>query len=144
VNHAYGRGPITGGFFPTDVADVPGGWFDLDHDQRWSAVGSAVFSESHLYLSATGIYGSGLTNGAGIEQPIGRGLFDRNAAIHVDPSFILNASAGYTVKVDGRPVRPEVYVDNVLDKKYLLKGAFFSGASVGRPRTIQARLNLAF
>ena len=34
INHAYGRGPVTGGFFPTDIADVPGGWFDLDHDQR--------------------------------------------------------------------------------------------------------------
>jgi hypothetical protein len=30
----------------------------------------------------------------------------------------------------------------VLNHKYLLKGAFFSGASVGRPRTVQVRLNL--
>jgi hypothetical protein len=33
-------------------------------------------------------------------------------------------------------------VDNILDKKYLLKGAFFSGASVGRPRTFQLRVNI--
>ena len=31
LNHAYGHGPITGGFFPTDT---PEGFFDLDHDQR--------------------------------------------------------------------------------------------------------------
>jgi outer membrane receptor for Fe3+-dicitrate len=35
-------------------------------------------------------------------------------------------------------------VDNLLDHKYLLKGAFFSGASAGRPRTIQAKLEVAF
>src|SRR3989449_3662383 len=28
LNHAYGRGPITGGFFP---AEAPPGYFDLDH-----------------------------------------------------------------------------------------------------------------
>jgi hypothetical protein len=39
-------------------------------------------------------------------------------------------------------VRPELYVEYVFDKKYLLKGAFFSGASVGRPRNIQLRVNL--
>jgi outer membrane receptor for Fe3+-dicitrate len=39
-------------------------------------------------------------------------------------------------------LRPEMYVDNVFDHKYLLKGAFFSGASVGRPRSVQLRLNV--
>jgi outer membrane receptor for Fe3+-dicitrate len=39
-------------------------------------------------------------------------------------------------------IRPEFYVDNIFDKKYLLKGAFFSGRSVGRPRTFQVRLNI--
>ena len=68
INHGYGRGPITGGFFPTDVADVPGGWFDLDHDQRVSGLASAVYAAHRLYLSATGIYGSGLTNGADIDR----------------------------------------------------------------------------
>jgi hypothetical protein len=118
LNHGYGRGPITGGFFPTDVAH-------------------------RVYLSATGTYGSGLTNGADITAPIGHGLFDFNKAIHVDPSFVLNASAGYSFKAGSRLVRPEFYVDNLLDRKYLLKGAFFSGASVGRPRAFQLRLNVS-
>ena len=142
LNHAYGRGPITGGFFPIDVADVPGGWLDLDHDQRLSWVASGTYSAHGAYVSATGIYGSGLTNGADITQPIGLGLADFNKDIHVDPNAILNASAGYTLTVGNRIVRPQVYVDNVFDKKYLLKGAFFSGASVGRPRSVQVRLNV--
>jgi hypothetical protein len=142
INHAYGRGPITGGFFPTDIADVPGGWFDLDHDQRLSWVASATYSAHKAYLTATGIYGSGLTNGADITQPIGLGLTDFNRDIHVDPNVILNASAGYSVLVGNTVVRPQLYVDNVFDKKYLLKGAFFSGASVGRPRSIQFRINV--
>ena len=143
VNHAYGRGPITGGFFPTDIADVPGRWFDLDHDQRVSGVASAVYSAHQLYVSGTGIYGSGLTNGADITQPIGRGLFDFNRDIHVSPNFILNASAGYSVVVGNTPVRPAIYVDNVFDRRYLLKGAFFSGASVGRPRSVQLRVSVS-
>ena len=42
----------------------------------------------------------------------------------------------------GVVVRPQVYVENVLDSHYLLKGAFFSGASVGRPRSVQVRVNV--
>jgi hypothetical protein len=33
-------------------------------------------------------------------------------------------------------------VENLLDHHYLLKGAFFSGAEVGRPRSVQFRLNV--
>jgi len=33
-------------------------------------------------------------------------------------------------------------MDNVFDRAYLLKGAFFSGASVGRPRTVQLRVSI--
>ena len=31
-------------------------------------------------------------------------------------------------------LRPQLFVENLFNKKYALKGAFFSGASVGRPR----------
>jgi len=102
-----------------------------------------VYSAHQLNLSATGIYGSGLTNGADITAPIGRGLFDLNKSIHVDPNFIVNASAGYSLIVGNTVLRPEIFVDNAFDRHYLLKGAFFSGASVGRPRTIQAKLTVS-
>jgi hypothetical protein len=139
LNHAYGFGAITGGFFPTQA---PAGTFDLDHDQRLSAVGSVLYSRQGLFVSTTGIYGSGLTNGADPDSTYGTGLLDFNKSIKVDPSFILNASAGYTFVLGGAVLRPQVYIENVLDHRYLLKGAFFSGASVGRPRSVQVRLNV--
>ncbi len=144
LSHAYGRGPVTGGFFPKDPADVPGGWFDLDHDQRVSAVVSATYSAHRFFLSGTGIYGSGLANGADIAEPIGRGLLDFNSGIHVDPSFILDAATGYSFAMGPAVVSPQLYVNNVLGTHYLLKGAFFSGASVGRPRSVEVRLNVAY
>ncbi len=139
LNHAYGIGPITGGFFPTDN---PPGYFDLDHDQRISALATVNYADRRLFASVTGTYGSGLTNGADPDSTYGRGLFDFNTSIKVDPSFILGASAGYALALSGVYLRPEIYVDNLLNHKYLLKGAFFSGASVGRPRTVLVRLNL--
>ena len=84
----------------------------------------------------------GLTNGEDPDSTYGRGLFDFNRSIHVAPNFVLNASAGYILPVSGVFLRPEIYVDNVLNHKYLLKGAFFSGASVGRPRSVLVRLNV--
>ncbi|HEY7237450.1 MAG TPA: TonB-dependent receptor [Gemmatimonadaceae bacterium] len=142
LNHAYGTGPITGGFFPEDT---PEGQFDLDHDQRLSMVGSVTYSFSQLYLSGTGIYGSGLTNGvepADCNCTVGTGLFDFNKGIHVSPSTIFNLSAGYSLVAGASVIRPELYIENIFDKKYLLKGAFFSGASVGRPRSIQLKVNV--
>jgi hypothetical protein len=142
LNHAYGNGPITGGFFP---ADAPQGYFDLDHDQRLSAVASGTYSFRQSYASLTGTYGSGLTNGvapADCGCSYGTGLFDFNRGIKVQPNFILNGSAGISLPFGRALLRPEFYVDNILDKKYLLKGAFFSGASVGRPRTFQIRINI--
>ena len=139
LNHAYGIGPITGGFFPVEP---PSGDFDLDHDQRLSGVASVVYSQRGFYASATGIYGSGLINANPPDSTYGTGLFDFNKSNHVSPNFILNASAGYTLAVGNVVIRPQLYVDNVFDHKYLLKGAFFSGASVGRPRSVQLRVNI--
>ena len=143
LNHAYGHGPITGGFFPTDE---PTGYFDLDHDQRLSILGSGTYSLKQGYMSLTGTYGSGLTNGvdpADCNCSYGTGLFDFNRGIKVKPSFILDGSIGTSFAIGRALVRPEFYVDNIFNKTYLLKGAFFSGASVGRPRTFQFRLNIA-
>jgi outer membrane receptor for Fe3+-dicitrate len=60
----------------------------------------------------------------------------------VAPSVILNASAGCALVFRGVVVRPQLHVQNVLDHQYLLKGAFCSGRSVGRPRSIQVRVNV--
>jgi hypothetical protein len=143
LNHAYGNGPITGGFFPTDE---PQGFFDLDHDQRLSVLGSATYSLRQAYASLTGTYGSGLTNGvdpADCDCSYGTGLLDFNQGIKVKPSFILGASTGISLPFGRSLIHPEFYVDNILNKKYLLKGAFFSGASVGRPRQFQFRVSIS-
>ena len=143
VIHAYGRAPITGGFLPSEP---PSGYFDLDHDQRFSFVASGTYSANKLFVSATAIYGSGLTNGLTTDDAptasYSTGLFDANRAFKVDPSTIVNASAGYTIVAGRTVIRPQLYVENLFDARYLLKGAFFSGASVGRPRSLQVRLNV--
>lgn len=147
LNHAYGFGTITGGFFPSAP---PSNAFDLDHDQRISALASAVYSAQHFYVGATGTFGSGLTNGLTPDPsdpslpPYGTGLFDFNRGYKVKPSFVLDLNAGYQLVVGSTAVRPEIHIDNVFDNWYLLKGAFFSGASVGRPRTVQVQVNVAY
>ena len=40
LNHAYGIGPITGGFFPLQT---PPTYFDLDHDQRMSGMWNPIY-----------------------------------------------------------------------------------------------------
>jgi len=140
LNHAYGKGPITGGFFPVDSTGVPGNWFDLDHDQRISSVASVTFAQHHFVGGLTGIYGTGLTNGADITAPIGTSLTSFNSSIHVAPSFITELSLAYTFVLTRGLLTPQIFVDNLFNSQYLLKGAFFSGASAGRPRTIQLQL----
>ncbi len=157
LNHAYGQGPITGGFFPIAT---PNAYFDLDHDQRLSSVWNVLYSQGAFYLSTTGTYGSGLTNGltpnatvpndtgsvaAGTYQPGANhyctGLFCFNTEFKVHPSYIQAFAVGYTFFVGRTYLRPEFFVDNAFDAHYILKGAFFSGESVGRPRTFEVRLN---
>jgi outer membrane receptor for Fe3+-dicitrate len=71
------------------------------------------------------------------------GLFCFNAPFKVAPNYIQSLSAGYSLVAGNTVVRPEIFIDNLFDRRYLLKGAFFSGASAGRPRTVQFRLNVA-
>jgi outer membrane receptor protein involved in Fe transport len=45
LNHAYGYGPITGGFFAVQPPTTP---HDLDHDQRLSGVASLVYAARRI------------------------------------------------------------------------------------------------
>jgi hypothetical protein len=151
--HAYGYGAVTGGFF---TATPPGQPFDLDHDQRLSATAGLTYGAKGLLLTATGIYGSGLNGGLvpnspnlanydptlPTTQPLGTGLFAFDRAFHVKPSFIVDASAGYTFLLGNVEVRPQLFVNNLFDLKYSLKGAFFAGAQFGKPRAVQFKVNL--
>jgi hypothetical protein len=157
LNHAYGIGPITGGFFPIQT---PPTYFDLDHDQRFSGVWNLLYSQHRIDVSATGIYGTGLTNGFtpdtnryNIGTPGTSGfqpgnasyctsLFCFNRAFKVAPSYIQNLSLGYYFYAGQTSIKPEVFFANLFNSAYILKGAFFSGQSIGRPFTVQFKLSI--
>jgi hypothetical protein len=60
--------------------------------------------------------------------------------VKVPPSFIVNTSVGGSVRIFDWSVRPERFVDNLFNLRYVLKGAFTSGPSLGRPRTAALRV----
>ena len=114
----------------------------------------ANYSANRLFASATEIYGSGLTNGKDytITDPkdpaycgcsYGTGLLAFNSGVKVSPNYITDLALGYTWIAGGTVIRPQIFVDNAFNKVYILKGAFFSGASAGRPRSVQVRVTIS-
>jgi carboxypeptidase family protein len=158
LNHGYANGPVTGGFFQLAQPD---GTFDFDHDQRVSVVANLLYTWGQAYVSTTGIYGTGLTASYSpvdsIPNTIGKpgtanyqpgaklycnGLLCFNTAFKVPPSYIQQWDVGYVFVVGRTTVRPDFFVDNVWGNNYILKGAFYSGQSIGRPRTFTGRLSI--
>ncbi|HLX11676.1 MAG TPA: TonB-dependent receptor, partial [Bacteroidota bacterium] len=140
LNHAYGTGNVYGGFTGLAGSDLNG--TDLDHDQRLSIVGSINYQPADWYANLTAIYGSGLTNGAGI-YPYGTGLFDFNTNNHTSPSTIFDIAGGYSFRLHGgTTLTPSLYVTNVLNHLHLIKGAYFSGASYEEPRNVVFKMAL--
>ena len=140
LSHASAHGPVTGGFFPTPY---PSGWFDQDHDQRLSIVANTEYAPRIGYVSVTGIFGSGLTNGFPGAAPNYTGLFDFNPRVKVAPTFIVNPSAGTHLTIRGSTAQVELFIDNAFNRRYILKGAFTSGPSVGRPRSAQVKVSVS-
>ncbi len=137
IIHAYGTGPVSGGFIAPDSSKAP---FDLDHDQRLSAVIGLNYQPENWFLNLTGIYGSGLANGND-NYVFKTGLFDFNQGAHTAPSWIFNLSAGYTFRItDDHTLAPSIYITNILDHNHLIKGAFFSGASFEERRNVVFKL----
>ena len=131
--HAYGIGPVSGGYLPPDNSTAP---FDLDHDQRLSVVVGLNYQPQNWYGNLVGIYGSGLTNGIN-NYSFQTGLFDFNQTEHTTPSWIFNLSGGYIIPVgNGSAIEPSISITNLLDHEHLLKGAFFSSASFEERRNI--------
>ena len=138
IIHAYGIGPITGGFIPQNLSTVP---FDLDHDQRLSAVIGLNYQPEDWFVNLTGTYGSGLTNYNG-NYIFKTGLFDLNQGAHTTPAFIFNVSAGYKFNLGGgQTLEPSIYITNIFDHQHLVKGAFFSGASYEEPRNLVFKIS---
>ena len=131
--HAYGTGPVSGGFLPPDSSTTP---FDLDHDQRLSVVAALNYQPQNWFINLTGIYGSGLANGND-DYAFQTGLFEFNQGAHTTPSWIFNLSGGYTFPLgNGSSIQPSIYITNLLDHSHLIKGAFFSGASFEERRNV--------
>jgi hypothetical protein len=141
IIHAFGMGPVSGGFIPADNSTTP---FDLDHDQRLSVVAGMNYQPKDWFVNLTGIYGSGLSNGVG-NYLYKTGLFDFNTGAHTAPSWILNLSGGYTFALENNhSIEPSLFIDNLLDHHHLIKGAFFSGASYEAPRNVTFNIKYHF
>ena len=135
--HAYGTGPVSGGFIPADNSTAP---FDLDHDQRLSSVIGLNYQPENWFINLTAVYGSGLANGNDA-YVFKTGLFDFNQGAHTTPSWILNLSGGYIFKIGkGHTLEPSLYISNIFDHAHLIKGAFFSGASFEERRNVTFKL----
>ncbi len=125
VSHAQGVGTTTGGFLP---ALPPTTAFDLDHDQRITYSLGVNYDKSGYFASMVGSYGSGLANGT--------------VNGHVNPHLIFDGSLGKTFYWNNFSVKPELYVNNILNHQYLLKGSFFSGAAWGTPRSFIFKVSI--
>ncbi|MFZ0454985.1 MAG: TonB-dependent receptor [Ignavibacteriaceae bacterium] len=137
VIHAYGNGPVSGGFLPPDSSTVP---FDLDHDERLSAVIGLNYQPYNWFINLVGIYGSGLANGND-SYNFKTGLFDFNQGAHTTPYWIFNLSGGYKFYLsDNHTLEPSIYITNLFDHAHLIKGAFFSGASFEERRNVTFKI----
>ena len=135
IIHAYGTGPVSGGFLPPGSSTAP---FDLDHDERLSAVIGLNYQLKHWFIDLVEIYGSGLANGND-SYNFKTGLFEFNQGAHTTPSWIFNLSGGYKFNLgDNHILEASIYITNLFDHAHLIKGAFFSGAS------FEARRNATF
>ena len=135
--HAYGTGPVSGGFIPADSSSVP---FDLDHDQRLSSVIGLNYQPENWFVNLTAVYGSGLANGND-DYNFKTGLFDFNQGAHTTPSWIFNLSGGYIFRFGNDHIlEPSLYISNIFDHAHLIKGAFFSGASFEERRNVSLKL----
>ncbi len=142
VIHSWGSGAITGGFLPIDDA---GSATDLDHDQRLSVVAGLNYQPKKWFANLIAIYGSGLTNGNPNGTEFKTGLFDFNPDAHVSPSITFDLSGGYSFQLLKTTVlEPSIYITNLFDNAYLLKGAFFSSASYGERRNVVVKLGFHF
>ena len=136
--HAYGKGPVSGGFIPADNSTAP---FDLDHDERLAAVFGLNYQPQNWFINLVGIFGSGLANGSD-NYDFKTGLLDFNQGAHTTPSWIFNLSGGYTFNLgENHTFKPSFYITNLFDHAHLIKGVFFSGASFEERRNVTFKIS---
>jgi len=151
-----GQGPITGGLFlGSQIAGIPDtSKFPISQDQRNTArVRVRYQAAQRLWVAASAEFGSGLP----VSDPISYNdaLAQYDAAIlsqvnfsagRVRPNFSLNAAAGATFyHKETREISAQLEVNNLSDRLNVLNFAsLFSGTAIAAPRSISARLRLAF
>lgn len=140
LTHAYGSGRITGGFL--DI-ESDGAATDLDHDERLSVSLGLNYQKQRWFVNVSATYGSGLTNGNPEGLTYKTGLFDFNGPMHTTPDWVMNAGAGRTVSLSGGGTTEfSIFVSNILDHHYPLKGTYFSGASWSERRNVVVKLGV--
>ncbi len=137
IIHGYGEGLISGGFLPSDFANI----YDLDHDQRLTLVTGLNYQQGNYFVNLVINYGSGLTNGND-DYNYKTGLFDLNQGAHTTPAWIINLSGGYTFNINNNHnLQPSIYIKNLFDHSHLLKGAFFNSAYFEERRDVIFKLS---
>ena len=153
-----GQGPITGGLFLGDkAANAPDkSKFPISQDQRNTVRARVRFQAvPRLWFAASAGYGSGLP--VNLDQPIdyndalaqyGAAILNRVnfAAGRVRPNFSLDAAAGATLfHKEAKDISMQLEANNLTNRVNVLNFAsLFSGTAVGPPRSVSARLKLAF
>jgi hypothetical protein len=153
-----GQGPVTGGLFLGDQAAGASDTsrFPISQDQRNTMRARVRFQATpRLWLATSAEYGSGLP--VSLEGPIDRNFYlaQYGAAIlskvnftagRVRPNFSLDGALGATFfHKETKDISAQLEVNNLTNRVNLLNFAsLFSGTAIAVPRSVSARLKLAF
>jgi hypothetical protein len=153
-----GQGPVTGGLFLGDQASSAAETtrFPISQDQRNTVRARVRYQATpRLWLATSAEYGSGLP--VSIEGPIDLNFYLAQygpailskvnfSAGRVRPNFSLDASVGATFyHRERKEISGHLEVNNLTNRLNVLNFAsLFSGTAVAVPRSVAARLKLAF
>jgi hypothetical protein len=153
------QGPVTGGLFIGSDASAgltETGKFAISQDQRNTLRSRIRLEAVHgFWLAAGADYGSGLPVDLSENNDIptmvaqyGAGIVSRVnfAKQRLGPNFSLNLGMGAELyRKESRSVQFQLQAVNVTDRLNVINFAsVFSGTAIGTPRSISARLRLAF
>jgi hypothetical protein len=152
-----GQGPITGGLFlgSDALSGLSPSPFAVSQDQRNTARMRVRFQAPHtVWFAVSGLYGSGLPADTGGADPAfllaqyGASILDHvNLELgRVRPNFSLDAGAGAEFyHKEQRSASVQIQAGNLTNRVNVINFAsLFSGTAVAPPRSVSARLRIAF
>ena len=155
----YGQGPITGGLFLGSDASAgltSTGKFAVSQDQRNTLRSRVRFDAGHrIWFAAGAAYGSGLPAELSENTGIPTLIAEYGAAVvsrvnftkeRVGPNFSLELGMGAELyHKESRSVQFQLQAANVTDRLNVINFAsVFSGTAIAMPRSVSARLRVAF